>query len=233
MRLGAILAKNSIVLLVGLGNPGPTHIRQRHNIGFMVIDEIARRLNFPNFRAKFNGEFSEANIDGQKVMLLKPQTFMNRSGISVSELVNFYKIQGQNIIVFHDELDLVAGKLRMQFAGGLAGHNGLRSMKEHMGGDFHRARLGIGHPGQKELVTGHVLGNFAPQDDWLQPFLETTSKNIELLLQGEHAKYQNRVALDMQPWLSKAKQTDEDTKNKTDLKTNLANTLNSTKEDKE
>lgn len=220
------MATNSTVLLVGLGNPGPTHIRQRHNIGFMVIDEIARRLNFPAYRSKFNGEFSEANIDGQKVMVLKPQTFMNRSGISVSELVNFYKIPGQKIIVFHDELDLKAGKLRMQFAGGLAGHNGLRSMKEHMGGDFHRARLGIGHPGQKELVTGHVLGNFSPQDDWLQPFLETTSKNIDLLLQGEYAKYQNRVALDMQPFLK------PDAKTKSDSKSSENTNSDNTKEDK-
>jgi PTH1 family peptidyl-tRNA hydrolase len=181
-------------LFVGLGNPESKYAKNRHNVGFMAIDALAAAYGFGDFREKYHGLLAEGQIGTQKVLLLKPQTFMNKSGVSVSEAVNFFKLDGSQIVVFYDELDLPPGKLRMRRGGGFAGHNGLRSINAHMGADFRRARLGIGHPGDKARVTGHVLGDFAKADaDWLADFLKALADHAPLLAAGDDATYQTRV----------------------------------------
>lgn len=181
-------------LFVGLGNPEPKYAKNRHNIGFMAIDALAAAYNFVPFREKYHGLLAEGQIGQEKVLLLKPQTFMNKSGISVSEAVNFFKLDGSQIVVFYDELDLPPGKLRMRRGGGFAGHNGLKSINAHMGADFRRARLGIGHPGEKSKVNNHVLGDFAKADaDWLAEFLTALCEHAPLLAKGEDATFQTRV----------------------------------------
>jgi PTH1 family peptidyl-tRNA hydrolase len=181
-------------LFVGLGNPESKYAKNRHNVGFMAIDALAAAYGFGDFREKYHGLLAEGQIGTQKVLLLKPQTFMNKSGVSVSEAVNFFKLDGSQIVVFYDELDLPPGKLRMRRGGGFAGHNGLRSINAHMGADFRRARLGIGHPGDKAKVTGHVLGDFAKADaDWLANFLKALADHAPLLAAGDDATYQTRV----------------------------------------
>ena len=181
-------------LFVGLGNPESKYAENRHNVGFMAIDALAAAYGFGDFREKYHGLLAEGQIGTQKVLLLKPQTFMNKSGVSVSEAVNFFKLDGSQIVVFYDELDLPPGKLRMRRGGGFAGHNGLRSINAHMGADFRRARLGIGHPGDKAKVTGHVLGDFAKADaDWLADFLKALADHAPLLAAGDDATYQTRV----------------------------------------
>ena len=181
-------------LFVGLGNPESKYAKNRHNVGFMAIDALAAAYGFGDFREKYHGLLAEGQIGTQKVLLLKPQTFMNKSGVSVSEAVNFFKLDGSQIVVFYDELDLPPGKLRMRRGGGFAGHNGLRSINAHMGADFRRARLGIGHPGDKAKVTGHVLGDFANADaDWLADFLKALADHAPLLAAGDDATYQTRV----------------------------------------
>jgi PTH1 family peptidyl-tRNA hydrolase len=181
-------------LFVGLGNPESKYAKNRHNVGFMAIDALAAAYGFGDFREKYHGLLAEGQIGTQKVLLLKPQTFMNKSGVSVSEAVNFFKLDGSQIVVFYDELDLPPGKLRMRRGGGFAGHNGLRSINAHMGADFRRARLGIGHPGDKAKVTGHVLGDFAKADaDWLADFLKALADHAPLLAAGDDATYQTRV----------------------------------------
>ena len=181
-------------LFVGLGNPESKYAKNRHNVGFMAIDALAAAYGFGDFREKYHGLLAEGQIGKQKVLLLKPQTFMNKSGVSVSEAVNFFKLDGSQIVVFYDELDLPPGKLRMRRGGGFAGHNGLRSINAHMGADFRRARLGIGHPGDKAKVTGHVLGDFAKADaDWLADFLKALADHAPLLAAGDDATYQTRV----------------------------------------
>lgn len=181
-------------LFVGLGNPESKYAKNRHNVGFMAIDALAAAYGFGDFREKYHGLLAEGQIGHEKVLLLKPQTFMNKSGVSVSEAVNFFKLDGSQIVVFYDELDLPPGKLRMRRGGGFAGHNGLRSINAHMGADFRRARLGIGHPGDKAKVTGHVLGDFAKADaDWLADFLKALADHAPLLAAGDDATYQTRV----------------------------------------
>ena len=181
-------------LFVGLGNPESKYAKNRHNVGFMAIDALAAAYGFGDFREKYHGLLAEGQIGTQKVLLLKPQTFMNKSGVSVSEAVNFFKLDGSQIVVFYDELDLPPGKLRMRRGGGFAGHNGLRSINAHIGADFRRARLGIGHPGDKAKVTGHVLGDFAKADaDWLANFLKALADHAPLLAAGDDATYQTRV----------------------------------------
>ncbi len=194
------MADSLPIALVGLGNPGAEHARQRHNIGFMAIDHIAREWQAPAFHVKYHGQFSSLQRGTQKIFLLKPDTYMNRSGISVGSLRDFFKLPLENVFVFHDELDLAPGLCRIRIGGGLAGHNGLRSIKEHMGEGFKRVRLGIGHPGSKDQVLGHVLGNFSPLDEWVEPLLEAMAKNAELLLSQQDASFQNKVALAMQAW---------------------------------
>ncbi|WP_407050199.1 aminoacyl-tRNA hydrolase [Methyloraptor flagellatus] len=185
-----------MLLLVGLGNPGDEYARNRHNIGFMAIDAIARKFAFSPWRSKFSGELCEGTIGGEKVVALKPLTYMNESGRSVAAAAQFYKIPLADIVVFHDELDLPPSKMRMKTGGGHAGHNGLRSIQAHMGPEFRRVRLGIGHPGAKELVTGWVLGNFAKADqDWLDALIDALAAAAPKLVAGDDAGYQNDVAL--------------------------------------
>lgn len=182
-------------LIVGLGNPGGQYEGNRHNIGFMAIDAIARAHSITQFRSKHAGQLAEGTIDGEKVILLKPQTFMNRSGDSVQQVAKFYKIEPADIIVLYDELDLAPGKVRVKIGGGNGGHNGLRSIDPQIGLDYKRVRLGIGHPG-KEYVTPHVLGDFAKADrDWLQPLLDGIGSHIGMLLKGDDNGFMNKLAL--------------------------------------
>lgn len=183
-------------LIAGLGNPGDKYARNRHNIGFMVVDEIARAYNFPAFRAKYQGQLSEGTIDGTKVVLLKPQTYMNLSGQSVAAAAKFYKIPVGRIIALHDELDLLPGKMRVKTGGGNAGHNGLKSMQAHLNSpDFVRVRLGIGHPGDRDRVSDYVLGDFAKADaNWLNLLIEAVSDYAPLLLRGQDADFMSKVS---------------------------------------
>lgn len=184
-------------IIAGLGNPGSQHAGQRHNIGFMAVDEIVRRhSSFSPWQKKFSAEISEGRIGSEKVLLIKPQTFMNRSGQSVGEAMRFYKLTEQDLTVLYDELDLAPAKVRIKRGGGAGGHNGIRSLDAHCGRDFQRVRLGIGHPGHKDRVTSHVLGNFAKADqDWLEPMLQAISDNIELLVAGDNSGFMNKIAL--------------------------------------
>lgn len=183
-------------LLVGLGNPGSKYENNRHNIGFMAIDAIADAQGFPAFKKKFQGLLSEGQIAGEKVILLKPQTYMNNSGQSVGEAAKFYKLPIENIIIFHDELDLASSKIRTKKGGGHAGHNGLRSMDSHLNSkDYCRVRLGIGHPGDKEMVHGHVLGDFSKTESiWLEKMMEMIGVHAPLLLQGKDNEFMSKVA---------------------------------------
>ena len=182
-------------LLVGLGNPGSQYEGNRHNIGFMALDAIARAHGITQFRSKHGGLLAEGNIGGEKVILLKPQTFMNRSGDSVQQVAQFYKIAPADIIVLYDELDLAPGKVRVKVGGGNGGHNGLRSIDPQIGTGYKRVRLGIGHPG-KEFVTHHVLGDFAKADsDWVTPLLDAVGKHAGMLLAGDDNGFMNKLAL--------------------------------------
>lgn len=187
-------------LLVGLGNPGPKYAGNRHNIGFMAVDEIVRRHGFSPWRKRFQGEAAEATLAGEKVLALKPMTYMNESGRSVGEAMRFYDIDPSQLIVFYDELDLEAGKLRVKLGGGAAGHNGIRSLIAHVGPHFQRVRLGIGHPGDKHLVHPHVLSDFANSDrEWLVPLIDAVADNAPLLVEGQEASFQNKVHLTLNP----------------------------------
>jgi len=191
-------ARNDTPLLwVGLGNPGSEHARQRHNIGFMAIDEIARRHRFSPWRKRFKGEVCEGAIAGRRIWALKPMTYMNVSGDSVQQAAAFLKIPLDAITAFHDELDLAPGKVRVKKGGGVAGHNGLRDMRRAFASpEFWRVRLGIGHPGHKDAVTGHVLGNFARQDQaWLSRLLDAVAECAPLLAEGRPEDFMTRVAL--------------------------------------
>jgi PTH1 family peptidyl-tRNA hydrolase len=183
-------------LLVGLGNPGDKYSHNRHNIGFMAADAIARRHGFPPFRERFKGLVSEGTIEGEKVLLLKPQTFMNASGDSVQVAVKFYKLAAEDVTVFYDELDLTPGKVRVKRGGGNGGHNGLRSIDPQIGLNYRRVRLGIGHPGHKDRVMPHVLGDFAKVDaEWLQALLDGVADNVGMLLKGDDNGFMNKLAL--------------------------------------
>lgn len=187
-------------LIVGLGNPGSQYQHNRHNIGFMAVDEIIRRHNFSEPKKKFQALVSEGSINGEKVLLMKPQTFMNLSGQAVQAACAFYKIPLDHVIVFHDELDIVSGKIRTKFGGGAAGHNGLRSIDEHLGQDYWRVRLGVGHPGGKEAVLGHVLGDFSKDDqDWLEKILEAIGEESERLVKKDMDGFMSKVAQAVQP----------------------------------
>jgi peptidyl-tRNA hydrolase, PTH1 family len=187
-------------LFVGLGNPGPKYEKNRHNIGFMAVDEIVRRHGFSDWRRKFHAEVCEGRIAGERVLALKPLTFMNDSGRAVQDAAQFLKIDEGNIFAFYDELDLVPGKVRVKRGGGAAGHNGIRSMIAHVGEHFHRVRLGIGHPGVKDLVYGHVLGDFAKSDAaWVKTMLESVAENAGLLIEGKEGPFQSKVHLALNP----------------------------------
>jgi peptidyl-tRNA hydrolase, PTH1 family len=193
-----------MLLIVGLGNPGSQYSKNRHNIGFMAVDEIVRRHGFGAFRAKFQGELAEGKIGTQKVLALKPMTFMNESGRSVAQAVKFYKIAPEDVIILHDELDLAAGKLRVKSGGGHGGHNGLRSIHAQIGPDYRRIRLGIGHPGDKAKVTSHVLKDFAKADgEWLEPELEAIADHFDTVINGEDANFMTEVARVMKPQIHK------------------------------
>lgn len=181
-------------LLVGLGNPGETYAGNRHNVGFMAVDRIHDRWRGGPWRFKFQGEVSEATIDGVRVMFLKPNTYMNESGRAVAEAARFYKVKLDDIVVAHDEIDLFPGKFRMKTGGGTGGHNGLKSISAHMKDGFRRLRIGVGHPGRKELVPGYVLHDFSRADrDWLEPLLDTFAAEAPLLVRGEDATFAFKV----------------------------------------
>lgn len=188
-----------MLLLVGLGNPGEKYRRHRHNVGFMAVEAIADAYGFAPARKKFQGEIREGEIGGARAIILKPQTFMNESGNSVGAALRFYKLQPADVVIFHDELDLAAGKIKAKQGGGTAGHNGLRSIDEHIGDGFRRVRIGIGHPGDKARVTGHVLGDFAKSDsEWLSPLLAAIAKSAPFLAESD-ARFATAVAQELQP----------------------------------
>ena len=187
-----------MLIFTGLGNPGKEYAGNRHNIGFMVVAAIARVWNFPAFRKKFQGLVSEGSIGETRVALLMPQTFMNDSGSSVGEAARFHKIDASGIVVFHDELDLAPAKMRVKTGGGNAGHNGLKSITAHMGNDYRRVRLGIGHPGDKGRVYGYVLSDFAKAEHaWVDALVDAVARNADYLAQGQDSSFQNRVHLAM------------------------------------
>ncbi|MEZ5913431.1 MAG: aminoacyl-tRNA hydrolase [Paracoccaceae bacterium] len=187
-------------LFVGLGNPGAKYAMNRHNIGFMALDRIAGDHGFGPWRARFQGEIAEGRLGGQKVLLLKPMTFMNLSGQSVRAAVDFHKLDTTDVVVFHDELDLAPGKCRVKHGGGHAGHNGLRSLHQHLGDTYGRVRLGIGHPGHKDAVAAYVLHDFAKADqDWLDDLLRGLSDGAPALADGDAARFMNAVALRTAP----------------------------------
>jgi PTH1 family peptidyl-tRNA hydrolase len=187
-------------LLVGLGNPGARYASTRHNIGWMAVDAIAGACHFGPERAKFQGRIREGSVAGRKALILKPETFMNLSGQSVGEALRFYRLTPADVIVFHDELDLAPGKCRVKTGGGHAGHNGLRSLHQHIGPDYVRVRLGIGHPGDKARVADYVLHEFAKADrDWLDPLLGGIADGAPKLIEGDAGGFQNAVALRMNP----------------------------------
>ncbi|MBY8917482.1 aminoacyl-tRNA hydrolase [Nitratireductor sp. L1-7-SE] len=185
-----------MLLIAGLGNPGQQYERHRHNVGFMAADAIARRHSFSSWSKKFNALVAEGRLGGEKVLLIKPQTFMNLSGQAIGEAMRFYKIDLDDLIVFYDELDLAPGKLRIKTGGGSGGHNGIKSIDAHCGKDYRRVRIGIGHPGDKARVNTHVLGDFAKADQtWLEPMLDAVADNIAMLAEGDESGFMNRVSL--------------------------------------
>src|ERR1700719_3096985 len=189
----------SMRLIVGLGNPGSGYAGNRHNIGFMAGDAIAKRHGIGPWRRRFQGVTAEGPLAGERVLLLLPGTYMNESGRAVAEAAGFYKLGMHDIVVFHDEIDLGPGKVRVKTGGGSAGHNGLRSISSHVGNDYRRVRIGVGHPGVKELVHGYVLNDFAKSErDWVEALCGVIADNAGLLAKGEDASFQNKVHLAMQ-----------------------------------
>jgi peptidyl-tRNA hydrolase, PTH1 family len=189
-----------MILIAGLGNPGDRYVSNRHNIGFMAADAIAARHRFSPWRSKFNADCAEGTLDGVKTVLIKPMTYMNNSGEAVGKAARFYKIAPESVIVIHDEMDLAPGKVRVKTGGGAGGHNGLRSIQSHIGPDFRRVRLGVGHPGDKDRVTGHVLNDFAKADrDWLGPLLDAVADQAGVLVRGEESSFMNKVHLAISP----------------------------------
>jgi PTH1 family peptidyl-tRNA hydrolase len=187
-------------ILVGLGNPGEKYERNRHNVGFEALNAIAERYDAPQWRKRFQGMACEVDIGRQRYLLLKPTTYMNESGRSVSEAVRFYKMSSADVIVFHDEIDLEPGKLRVKFGGGHAGHNGLKSISVHIGNDYQRVRIGVGHPGNREAVAHYVLHDFARADrGWLDPLLTAIAQGLPSLLNGQDAKFMNDVGRAARP----------------------------------
>jgi PTH1 family peptidyl-tRNA hydrolase len=186
-------------LFVGLGNPGSSYVGNRHNIGFMVVEAIAKRHNLGPWRRRFQGVTAEGLLGSERVLLLLPGTYMNESGRAVAEAAHFYKLGVEQIVVFHDEIDLAPAKVRVKTGGGVAGHNGLRSITAHVGNDYRRVRIGVGHPGVKERVHGHVLSDFAKSErDWVDALCSIIADNADLLAKGQDASFQNKVHLAMQ-----------------------------------
>jgi PTH1 family peptidyl-tRNA hydrolase len=186
-------------LIVGLGNPGSKHARNRHNVGFMAVERIAEAHGFGPWRKKFSSLAAEGEIGGHKVLLLKPETFMNDSGRAVAEAARFHKLGEDDVLVIHDEIDLAPAKLKTKTGGGNAGHNGLRSITSHIGNDYGRVRIGVGHPGNKELVHGWVLRDFSKADaDWLEPLLDAITEAAGRLAAGEQSRFLTDVARKLQ-----------------------------------
>ena len=186
-------------VILGLGNPGAEYAGHRHNVGFMALDRIAERAGIGPFRSRFQGLAAEGRLGDARVLLLKPQTFMNESGRSARQAMNFYKFGLEDMVVLHDELDLAPGKLRIRQGGGAAGHNGIRSLTRECGADFWRVRIGIGHPGRPERVHSHVLSNFAKADSaWLNPMLDAIGDNGDLLAKADYPNFMNRIAMALQ-----------------------------------
>src|SRR5215813_5385321 len=195
-----------MLLLVGLGNPGANHVGNRHNVGFMVVQAIAARHNIAPWRRRFQGVAVEGSIGSERVLLLLPGTYMNESGRAVAEAARFYKLEVGQVVVFHDELDLAPAKVRVKIGGGVAGHNGLRSITANIGNDYKRVRIGIGKPDIKELVPMHVLGDFAKSEwAWVEALCDVIAENAALLVEGKDSTFQNKVHLAMS-----AKGFDED-----------------------
>jgi len=188
-----------MLLFVGLGNPGPKHVGNRHNIGFMAVQAIARRHELSPWRRRFQGVAVEGNIAKERILLLLPGTYMNESGRAVGEAANFYKLDAGSIVVFHDEVDLSPAKVRVKVGGGVAGHNGLRSITAHIGNEYKRVRIGIGKPDIKELVPMHVLGDFAKSEwAWVEALCDVVADNAPLLVEGRDSSFQNKVHLAME-----------------------------------
>jgi PTH1 family peptidyl-tRNA hydrolase len=188
-----------MLLFVGLGNPGPKHAGNRHNIGFMAVQAIARRHELSPWRRRFQGVAVEGNIAKERILLLLPGTYMNESGRAVGEAANFYKLDVGSIVVFHDEVDLSPAKVRVKVGGGVAGHNGLRSITAHIGNEYKRVRIGIGKPDIKELVPMHVLGDFAKSEwAWVEALCDVVADNAPLLVEGRDSSFQNKVHLAME-----------------------------------
>jgi peptidyl-tRNA hydrolase, PTH1 family len=188
-----------MLLFVGLGNPGPKHASNRHNIGFMAVQAIARRHNLSPWRRRFQGVAVEGNIANERTLLLLPGTYMNESGRAVAEAMHFYKLDPAGIVVFHDEVDLQPAKVRVKVGGSDAGHNGLRSISAHLGNDYKRVRVGIGKPDVKELVPSHVLGDFAKSEwAWVEALCDVIADNAPLLIEGKDSSFQNKVHLAME-----------------------------------
>jgi PTH1 family peptidyl-tRNA hydrolase len=204
-----------MLLLVGLGNPGAKYAGNRHNVGFVVADAIHRGYRFSSYRAKFDGEIAEGEIGDVRVLILKPMTYMNDSGRSVAAAARFYKIEPADLVVLHDEIDLAPGRIRMKKGGGIAGHNGLRSIAAHLGPDFWRVRIGVGHPGDKALVSGYVLGDFAKVDrEWLDPSVDAIAEAAPFMAQRDEKGFANKLGLILTPPRPRnGPQTDKD-KNK-------------------
>lgn len=185
-----------MLLFVGLGNPGAEHARNRHNFGYMAVDEIIRRHNFSTARKRFQGLVSEGRLDGEQVLALKPTTYMNESGRAVGEAARFYKLTTDQIVVFHDEVDLAAGKIRVKRGGGSAGHNGIRSLDRHIGNDYRRVRLGVGHPGSKHRVAKYTLSDFPKSDaEWVEDLIDAVADAAPLLAAGDDPGFATKVAL--------------------------------------
>ena len=187
-----------MLLLVGLGNPGSRYAGNRHNIGFMAVDAIAKRHGIVPWRRRFQGVSAEGPLGGERALLLLPGTYMNESGRAVAEAAHFYKLGLSDVVVVHDEIDLAPGKVRVKTGGGVAGHNGLRSISAHIGNDYRRVRIGVGHPGDKDMVQHYVLSDFAKSErDWVEALIAILADNAELIVRGEDASFQNKVHLAM------------------------------------
>jgi peptidyl-tRNA hydrolase, PTH1 family len=187
-----------MLLLAGLGNPGARYVDNRHNIGFITVQAIAKRHGIGPWRRRFQGLACEGPIGGERVLLLLPGTFMNESGRAVAEAAQFLKLPAGDVSVFHDEIELPPGKIRVKVGGGIAGHNGLRSITEHIGNDYRRVRIGVGHPGEKDLVEHYVLSDFAKSErPWVEALLDIVADNTDLLVRGQDASFQNKVHLAM------------------------------------
>lgn len=192
--------RSAPLLLVGLGNPGPRYAHNRHNIGFMALDEIARRHRFGPWRARFQGRLAEGRIGAHRVLAFKPMTYMNESGGAVGAAMRFYKLDPSQVVVLHDEIDLRPGKVKVKTGGGPGGHNGLRSLDAHIGRDYRRVRLGVGHPGHKDLVHGYVLQDFAKAEAaWRDKLLDAVAEEFPRLLEGDEGAFMSRVAHLMSP----------------------------------